>query len=164
MRSAPLGKPKKIAPAKKITVPFGSHPSLNFMSDLASANRCTRWPCHRRQRIMCLLLAYARQRSPIGVGIIARTKRSFLVCLPLDNIPAPPRNPGTMQSGGNTKTLFTKFEYTGEKPRPRKKVPEIKGPKFKPISNIKGKPTTSISTTNINRSMNSSNFASISCL
>lgn len=99
MRSAPLGKAKKIAPAKKITVPF-----------------------------------------------------------------APPRNPGTMQSGGNTKTLFTKFEYTGEKPRPRKKVPEIKGPKFKPISNIKGKPTTSISTTNINRSMNSSNFASISCL
>lgn len=72
----------------------------------------------------------------------------------------PTKPPPSMRSGGKNVGTMSKFTYVGEKPaKKEKKKGPLKG-NWRPISDMKGKVTSSITTMNATRSMTRSNFKS----
>jgi len=80
-------------------------------------------------------------------------------------VPFYPNKPlGTMGSGGNNFSTFTKMTYSSEKAKARVAPKKKDGPTFKPISNAKTMPMTSIVQVNVNRSVNPQNAAQAALL
>jgi hypothetical protein len=80
-------------------------------------------------------------------------------------VPFYPNKPlGTMESGGNNHSTFAAFTYVGEKAKARPSGPKPPAPVFKPVSNVKSAPSSSVVVTNVKRSVNMSNASRISVL
>jgi len=69
-----------------------------------------------------------------------------------------------MYSGGNSKDGFSKFTYTGEKASTTVRKPKASGPVFKPISNPKSMPQSSVVAINVYRSVNPNNASRVAVL
>lgn len=73
----------------------------------------------------------------------------------------PTSGPRTMKGGGKHMGTFSKFEYKPEKFKPKEPPKRSAGPAFRPSGRSHSLPSKSVTSYNVTRSVNSSNFSSI---